>query len=120
MLNIFKRKSTGFKTISVEEAKELMKVKKDMVILDVRTEKEHELEGNIDNSILIDFFKIIHFKKEVEKLDKEKPYLVFCAIGGRSKAAAAVMVKMGFSEVYDMAGGIKAWQKENSDKSNNG
>ncbi|ADO84529.1 rhodanese-like domain-containing protein [Ilyobacter polytropus] len=114
VLNFFKRKSDGFKIVSVEEAKNLIEMKKDMILIDVRTEKENKFEGNIDGAILIDFLKLNHFKKELEKLDKELPYLVFCAIGGRSKAAAALMTKMGFNEVYDMAGGIKAWQKENN------
>ncbi len=111
MLNFFKKNNEGFKTLSLEECKNLMDIRKDLVYLDVRTEKEHESEGNIENSLVIDFFKLSNFKKEIEKLDKNLPYLVYCAVGGRSKAAAALMVKMGFVEVYDMAGGLKAWQK---------
>lgn len=111
MLKIFKGNDEGFKILSLEECKNLMDTRKDLVYLDVRTENEHETNGNLEGSILIDFFKLANFKKEVEKLDKKMPHLVYCAIGGRSKAAAALMVKMGFEEVYEMAGGLKAWQK---------
>ena len=114
MLKIFKGNDEGFKILSLEECKDLMDKRKDLVYLDVRTEKEHETNGNLEGSILIDFFKLANFKKEVQELDRKKPYLVYCAVGGRSKAAAALMVKMGFEEVYEMAGGLKAWQKKYS------
>lgn len=111
MLNFFRKNDEGFKILSLEECKSLMDIRKDLVYLDVRTEKEYESEGQLEGAMLIDFFKLSNFKKEVDKLDKKTPYLVYCAVGGRSKAAAALMVKMGFEEVYEMAGGLKAWQK---------
>jgi|GEM_PF-203723 len=111
MLNFFRKNDEGFKILSLEECKSLMDIKKDLIYLDVRTEKEYESEGQLEGAMLIDFFKLSNFKKEVDNLDKKTPYLVYCAVGGRSKAAAALMVKMGFEEVYEMAGGLKAWQK---------
>ncbi len=111
MLNFFKKNNEGFKTISLEECRTLMNSEKNLVVLDVRTEHEHETEGKLDNSILIDFFKLSNFKNKIKELDKSKTYLVYCAVGGRSKAAAALMVKNGFEKVYEMAGGLKAWQK---------
>lgn len=114
MLNFFKKNNEGFKTLSLEECKNLMDSEKDLIYLDVRTEKEYENESRLENAVLVDFFKLNNFKKEVSAMDKKTPYLVYCAVGGRSKAAAALMVKMGFENVYEMAGGLKAWQKKYS------
>ena len=56
-------------------------------------------------------FKSPDFKKEVEKLDKTKPLLIYCLSGVRSKAAAEVCIELGFKTVYDLGGGINAWSK---------
>jgi rhodanese-related sulfurtransferase/rubrerythrin len=44
-----------------------------------------------------------------QALDPEKPTLVYCAIGGRSRVAAQMLSGWGFKEVYNLAGGIKAF-----------
>lgn len=51
-----------------------------------------------------------NFKDQLASLDKSKPVFVYCAVGGRSGRAANMLSQMGFSEVYDLDGGIKAWQ----------
>ena len=43
-------------------------------------------------------------------LDPEKPTLVHCAVGGRSRVAAQMLSGWGFKEVYNLAGGIKAFE----------
>jgi rubrerythrin len=45
-----------------------------------------------------------------QTLDPEKPTIVHCAIGGRSRVAAQMLSGLGFKEVYNLAGGIKAFQ----------
>ena len=45
-----------------------------------------------------------------QDLDPEKPTIVHCAIGGRSRVAAQMLSGFGFKEVYNLAGGIKAYQ----------
>ncbi|MBW1992454.1 MAG: sulfurtransferase [Deltaproteobacteria bacterium] len=49
-------------------------------------------------------------KDALEELDKDKPTLVYCAIGGRSRVAAQLLSGLGFREVYNLAGGIRAYQ----------
>ena len=44
------------------------------------------------------------------QLDSQKPVVVYCAVGGRSLAAAQLLAGLGFKEVYNLQGGIKAWQ----------
>lgn len=80
-----------------------------LVILDVRTTEEYA-EGHIENSINIDF-NAGYFKTKINKLDKNKTYLVYCRTGNRSGKAIKVMEQLGFKEVYNI-GGIIDWQRE--------
>ncbi len=51
------------------------------------------------------------FKAGLSKLDKSKPYGVYCRSGNRSGKAMNMMHNMGFKEVYNLAGGMKGWLK---------
>lgn len=51
------------------------------------------------------------FKTEMGKLDKSKPYGIYCRSGKRSGNALVVMKNMGFEEVYNLLGGMKGWLK---------
>jgi rhodanese-related sulfurtransferase len=82
--------------------------KADFVILDVRTPSEFAA-GHIEGAIMIDF-NASNFSTEVGKLDKDKTYLVYCRTSNRSGQAVNVMKDLGFKEVYDMDGGIVAWE----------
>ena len=79
------------------------------VVLDVRTKKEYS-DGHIPGSVLIDF-NSDDFDKELAKLDKNKTYLVHCASGGRSARACKKMDQLGFKKVYNLQGGMGAWEK---------
>ena len=48
----------------------------------------------------------------VGELDAGRPILVICASGQRSTAAARTLVKLGFSDVYDVRGGLHAWARQ--------
>jgi rubrerythrin len=48
----------------------------------------------------------------LSELDPEKPTIVYCAIGGRSRIASQFLAGKGFGEVYNLTGGIKAWESE--------
>lgn len=78
-------------------------------LIDVRTDGECA-QGMIPNASQIDFSSKT-FKEEVAKLDKAKPVVVYCAVGGRSKRAARMMVDMGFEKVYDLSGGYRQWSQ---------
>ncbi len=74
-------------------------------LLDVRQEKEYEGE-HLPGAKLI---PLPQLSDRLNELDKEKPVLVYCAIGGRSRVAAQMLAGKGFLTVYNMSGGIKAW-----------
>lgn len=104
----------GYIQLSPREAKELIESEKELIILDTRTEMEHTYEGKLENSILLDFLKPRIFKREIQKFDRNKKYLVYCAIGNVSRQACELMSELGFENIYEMEGGLKAWQKDES------
>ena len=77
-------------------------------LIDVRTPGEYE-NGHLKNAVNIDI-NSGDFEQRIGKLDKKRPVLVYCLSGGRSGRAASQMQDMGFSEVYNMDGGIMKWQ----------
>ncbi len=50
-------------------------------------------------------------KQELEKLDRNKKYLLYCRSGKISGKTLKMMNKLGFKEAYNMKGGILAWSK---------
>ena len=78
-------------------------------LIDVRTPKEYE-EGHIKNAENIDFYNAA-FYTQMNKLNKDEPLYIYCRSGGRSGKAAAKLKELGFTEVYDLQGGILDWKK---------
>lgn len=96
------------KNLTQEEwASELSKTP-EAKILDVRTDAEIE-EGIIPNAFNIDIYKGQEFISELEKLDKDAHYFVYCRSGARSAQACAVMQQMGFEYTYNLEGGFSQW-----------
>jgi rhodanese-related sulfurtransferase len=82
----------------------------DFVILDVRTPEEFA-DGYIEDAILIDYYSDT-FRDELNNLDKNKEYLIYCRSGNRSGRTLPIMEELGFQEVHDISGGIIAWTAE--------
>ncbi|MEK7951035.1 rhodanese-like domain-containing protein [Luteolibacter soli] len=78
-------------------------------ILDVRTPDEWK-EGHLEKAKLVTLSKEGFVEKAKAELDPKKPVLVYCKSGGRSAKAAKQLREAGFT-VYDLDGGITAWQK---------
>ena len=77
-------------------------------LIDVRTPREFS-NGFIEGAKNIDY-NGDSFEKQMKKLDKTKPVLVYCAAGGRSENAAELLQEWGFKEVYDLEGGYNGWK----------
>ncbi len=78
------------------------------ILLDVRTPGEYE-KGHIANSQNIDW-NGDNFEAQAKSLNHDSPLFVYCLSGGRSANAAAKLRTMGFSKVYELAGGIMKWR----------
>src|SRR5690606_12269678 len=87
------------------------KMKKDIIVLDVRTGEEYK-SGHLEGAVNIDVLDSTTFHNQIENLDKDKTYLVYCRSGKRSANAANIMNQKGFANVFNMKGGILAWEKK--------
>jgi rhodanese-related sulfurtransferase len=95
------------KNVRAEEFDKLRK-QTNTVVLDVRTPKEFAA-GHIAGATNIDW-QAADFEKKVSGLDKSKTWLVHCAVGRRSAKAADKMTTLQFTNVYNLDGGLKAWE----------
>lgn len=75
-------------------------------ILDVRQPAEHEA-AHIPGAKLI---PLPELHNKAKALVADRPIIVYCAIGGRSRVAAQLLSGLGFKKVYNLKGGIRAWQ----------
>ena len=78
-----------------------------VITLDVRTPGEFA-EGYIQGARLIDF-QSGNFENEIAALDKNATYAVYCRSGNRSGQAVKVMQDAGFTNVFNMNGGVIEW-----------
>ncbi len=99
------------KRISLDEAYKLIQQHKDdakFVILDVRTPKEYA-DGHIPQAINLDYY-VPDYKARLDKLAKDRIYLIHCAIGGRSLKTLKLMKRLNFQEVYEFKAGFRGWK----------
>lgn len=107
------RQKTVIKRFAPKEAFELIQKNSknpDFVILDIRTPEEFE-SGHIERAININYHNDT-FVEDLNKLDKNKTYLVYCRTGRRSGDAVGIMTKQGFKELYRTDGDIVKWKSE--------
>lgn len=99
--------------ITPEKAYILTQENKDnpnFVILDVRTPEEF-LGEHIENAVNLDYYSDT-IRNDLDKLDKNKTYLIYCRSGRRSGNALNIMKELDFRKVYNMLGGISKWKSE--------
>lgn len=102
-------KPAKYENIDVSKFKEMMD-NPDTVILDVRAPSEVD-KGAIPGHLNINFLSL-NFGSKIKDLDKEKTYLVYCRSGARSASACKKMSKLGFEKLYNLSGGILAWEDQ--------
>lgn len=106
MFGIFKTKK-NYENLSATAFKQMMKDHPEAVILDVRTAPEFK-QGALPKAKNIDLMDA-QFSQKINALDKTKPYLVYCRSGNRSGSACKFMGENGFTQVYNLAGGMMGW-----------
>jgi rhodanese-related sulfurtransferase len=99
--------AAGARDISSTEAKSLVERNRKMFILDVRTPEERR-QGYIAGSVLI---PLNEMERRVGEVPKNRPVLVYCAVGSRSRIVAQGLARMGYAEVYNMRDGIVGWYR---------
>jgi rhodanese-related sulfurtransferase/rubrerythrin len=101
---------TPVKSINAVEAKHYLQRTDGgtFTLLDVRQPGEYETE-HLPGAKLI---PLPELGARLAELDADKPTVVYCGIGGRSRIAAQVLAAKGFKEVLNLSGGIKAWNSQ--------
>ena len=103
-------KLRGYQNANPAQATQLIN-HNDAVIIDVREENEY-LKGHIVNSVHVPMSYLNERMKELEKF-KDKTVIAACRSGQRSAQACATLKKNGFENVYNLTGGVMAWQSDN-------
>ena len=83
-------------------------VNKSVQLLDVRTPNEYKM-GTVKGAKNLNVFDPAGFQTEAAKLNKETPVYLFCQSGNRSKSASKLLVKTGFTQIYNLRGGYSNW-----------
>lgn len=111
MNKFFKHDSTAnYINISAEEMK-TMTEDSNYVVVDVRTPAELESGYIPGTDVFLDYNKA-ELEDEIDKLDKSKNYIIYCRSGNRSAKVCNIMSKKGFTNLYNLSGGIMEWNGE--------
>ncbi|NOX44171.1 MAG: rhodanese-like domain-containing protein, partial [Caldiserica bacterium] len=80
-----------------------------LVLIDVRTPREFA-EGHILGAVPLDLYSP-DFRARLASLPRDRAYLLYCRSGHRSAVAARVMRELGFTLIFEIEGGILAWEE---------
>lgn len=96
---------TRAKTLAPIQLKQWLDEKRDVMLLDTRNEYETRF-GTFMGAVSLSIDHFCQFPAAVDALPKEKPIVMFCTGGIRCEKAALYMMNKGYSEVYQLEGGI--------------
>ena len=108
--------ATGVTNMNVEDFSKKT-AESGVVILDVRTPGEF-MTGHIQDAQNIDF-ESGSFESQIESLDKNGTYAVYCRSGNRSGQAVKVMQDAGFLNLFNLEGGVIDWANQGMPLVNN-
>lgn len=97
------------KNLEQEDFRKNLK-KDNSVLIDVRTPEEWN-EGIIEGAKLINIMDS-GFQDQIKKLEKNKNYYIYCRSGSRSVRACQILESHGFSNTFNLVGGINNWKGE--------
>lgn len=95
------------KDITSTEAKRIIDKSVNVYLLDVRTPDERR-QGYIQGSVLIPIDMV---GRKLAEIPKNRPIIVYCAVGSRSRSVAQALANSGYPEVYNMRDGIYGWYR---------
>lgn len=78
------------------------------IVIDIRSPYEISFGKITSDALEINYYEE-NFLEELDKLNKNKTYLIYCASGHRSMDTKNKMKELGFQSVYDLKGGIASW-----------
>lgn len=96
--------NTAIKVVSPQEFKQLSNQK---TIIDIRTPGEFA-QGHIEGAVNINYFDK-NFINKIAEFNKNEPLFVYCRSGNRTSSASRKIANMGFTQIYDLEGGMINW-----------
>ncbi len=96
------------RNLTPEEASSLIDQRKDLYLLDVRTLGEYQ-QVRLDGARLIPIDQLV---KRLAEVPKNRPILVYCAVGSRSAQVVNYLARKGYPEIYNLSGGIYSWAQK--------
>jgi rhodanese-related sulfurtransferase len=106
LLLMMRSRASADGAISAPKAAALIKDKKDLQLIDVRTAAEYA-DGHLANAKLI---PVQELPQRLAEIDKNKPVLLYCRSGHRSGNALKILQDKGYKDAKHIEGGIGAWQ----------
>jgi rhodanese-related sulfurtransferase len=103
-----KEAKTRIKEITADQLGALLKKDPSLVLVDVREDNEWD-KSRIPGAIHV-ARGVLEFSIESRVPQKPAAVVVYCRSGGRSALAADVLGKMGYTNVFSLAGGITAYE----------
>ncbi|AST93613.1 MULTISPECIES: MBL fold metallo-hydrolase [Sutcliffiella] len=107
--------TTALKTISVKDLAKKVINHEDLFILDTRNTSDFDdwkIEGRNIEVINSPYVELLEGVDSIlDKLPKSKEIYVICAKGGASEFVAEQIMEQGFTDVYSVEGGMKAWSE---------
>ncbi len=96
------------RNLSPQEASGLVEQRRDLFLLDVRTFGEYQ-QARLKDARLIPIDQLV---KRLAEVPKNRPILVYCAVGSRSAQVVNYLARQGYPELYNLNGGIYAWAQK--------
>lgn len=104
----YQKEMTELPEITTLELRQILADGFDGILLDVREQDEYMM-AHIEGSQLL---PLSGWPAVADSLPKDAKYLVHCAAGMRSAKAGVWMLQNGFTDVTNVAGGMKQWLQE--------
>jgi len=99
------------KIIDVDKAEELIN-DENVFVINTHEPYMGEIEGT--DLIAEDWENMVSYQNELPE-DKSTPILVYCRSGSMSQSASQQLIDLGYKNVYDLEGGMNAWQLKGND-----
>lgn len=99
--------AVGPANVTSKQAQALLSKNSKIVLLDVRTPDEYR-QAHLKGSLLIPLGEL---NRRAQEIPRDRPVLVYCAVGARSSSAASFLSSRGYREVYNMTDGIVGWYR---------
>lgn len=96
--------------VSVQKGKEMID-NGEVFLLDVRTQEEYN-ESHISGSTLI---PVLELEARLNEIPRNNKILVYCRSGKRSVTASETLEKNGYTQIFNMQGGITEWKNAGYD-----